>query len=145
MGEKLSRLMEHAVKERLPVITVSGSGGGARMQEGLFSLMQMAKTAASLSRLDAARLPYISVCTNSTMGGVWASWAALGDVILAEPAAQIGFTGPRVIKATTKSDLPSGFQLSEFLLEHGQIDAIVDRRELRGKLSSILAGLCSQA
>ena len=138
VGEKLSRLCEHAVRERLPVIFVSGSGGGARMYEGLFSLMQMAKTAAALGKVHEARLPYLSVCTDCTMAGVWASWAALGDVIVAEPKALIGFTGPRVIKTTINAELPEGFQLSEFLLEHGQVDMIVPRAEMRARLASLL-------
>jgi len=138
VGEKLTRLCEHAVREGLPVITVSGSGGGARMYEGLFSLMQMAKTAAALGKLHAAGLPYISICTDCTMAGVWASWAALGDVIIGEPRALIGFTGPRVIKTTINCELPEGFQLSEFLLEHGQLDMIVDRQDMRNTLAGIL-------
>jgi acetyl-CoA carboxylase carboxyl transferase subunit beta len=138
VGERFVRLVEAAVVGRLPMIVFSGSGGGARMYEGLFSLMQMAKTSAALTRLDAAGLPFISVCTQRTMGGVWASWAALGDIIIAEPHAEIGFTGPRVIKTTINAALPEGFQLSEFLLEHGQIDLIVHRHDMRDKLSSIL-------
>ncbi|MDR2391063.1 MAG: acetyl-CoA carboxylase, carboxyltransferase subunit beta [Planctomycetota bacterium] len=138
VGERFVRLIEHAVGRRLPVIIFSGSGGGARMYEGLFSLMQMAKTSAAVNLLDREGLPFISVCTQSTMGGVWASWASLGDVILAEPGAQIGFTGPRVIKHTLKAELPSGFQSSEFLLKHGQIDMIVHRRDMRDRLASLL-------
>jgi Acetyl-CoA carboxylase beta subunit len=138
VGELFVRLVELAVRERLPLVIFSGSGGGARMYEGLFSLMQMAKTSASLVKLDEAGLPFISVCTQSTMGGVWASWAALGDVILAEPKAQIGFTGPRVIKMTINAELPEGFQSSEFLLKHGQIDQIVHRNDMRDRISSIL-------
>lgn len=142
VGERFVRLVEKAVERRLPLIIFSGSGGGARMYEGLFSLMQMAKTSAALTRLDEAGLPFLSVCTQSTMGGVWASWAALGDVILAEPMAQIGFTGPRVIKTTINAELPEGFQSSEFLLEHGQIDMIVHRRDMRDRLASLLDKLC---
>jgi acetyl-CoA carboxylase carboxyl transferase subunit beta len=138
VGERLVRLVEKAVELRLPVIIVSGSGGGARMYEGLFSLMQMAKTSAALTKLDEAGLPFISISTNSTMGGVWASWAALGDINIAEPHARIGFTGPRVIKTTINAELPAGFQSAEFLLEHGQIDMIVHRREMRDKLALIL-------
>ena len=138
VGEKFVRLANAAVEKKAPMIVFSGSGGGARMYEGLFSLMQMAKTSAALTRLDEAGLPFISVCTQSTMGGVWASWAALGDVIIAEPRARIGFTGPRVIKTTINAELPEGFQLSEFLLEHGQIDMIVHRRDMRDKLASVL-------
>ncbi len=138
VGERFVRLVETAIEQRLPLIVFSGSGGGARMYEGLFSLMQMAKTSAALTRLDAARLPFISVCTHSTMGGVWASWAALGDVNLAEPKARIGFTGPRVIKTTINAELPEGFQSAEFLLDHGQIDLIVHRCDLRDKLAVLL-------
>ena len=138
VGERFVRLAEHAIEGKMPMIVFSGSGGGARMYEGLFSLMQMAKTSAALVKLDEAGLPFISICTQSTMGGVWASWAALGDVILAEPKAQIGFTGPRVIKTTINAELPKGFQSSEFLLEHGQIDLIVHRHELRDKVANIL-------
>ncbi len=138
VGEKIARLAEHARDERLPLILVSGSGGGARMYEGLFSLMQMAKTAAALGKLREANLPYISVCTDATMAGVWASWAALGDIILAEPKALIGFTGPRVIKTTINAELPEGFQLSEFLLEHGQVDMILQRSELRATLARLI-------
>lgn len=145
MGEKFARLAENAIEHRRALITVSGSGGGARMQEGIFSLMQMAKTSAALAQLADAKLPYISVCCDCTMGGVWASWAALGDVIYAEPRALIGFTGPRVIKTTINAKLPDGFQLSEFLLRHGQVDAIVDRRDLRARLAALLDGLLGAA
>jgi acetyl-CoA carboxylase carboxyl transferase subunit beta len=138
LGEKFVRLVEAGIARRAPVIVFSGSGGGARMYEGLFSLMQMAKTSAALTKLDEAGLPFISVCTHSTMGGVWASWAALGDINIAEPRARIGFTGPRVIKSTINAELPDGFQLSEFLLEHGQIDMIVHRRDMRDKLADVL-------
>ena len=141
VGEKIVRLIEAAVARRAPVIIFSGSGGGARMYEGLFSLMQMAKTSAALTKLDEVGLPFVSVCTESTMGGVWASWAALGDIILAEPRARIGFTGHRVIKDTINAELPEGFQLSEFLLEHGQIDMIVHRRDMRDKLADVLEKL----
>ncbi len=145
VGERLVRLVETAVERRLAVVIFSGSGGGARMYEGLFSLMQMAKTSAALTKLDEAGLPFISVSTNSTMGGVWASWAALGDINIAEPRARIGFTGPRVIKTTINAELPAGFQLAEFLLEHGQIDMIVHRREMRDKLALILDKLMGPA
>ena len=138
VGEKFTRLTEYAIKHGLPLVTVSGSGGGARMYEGLYSLMQMAKTSAALGKLKDAGLPYISVVADATMAGVWASWAALGDIILAEPEALVGFTGARVIKTTINCELPDGFQLSEFLLEHGQIDNIVHRRDLRNTLASLL-------
>ncbi|MDR1518659.1 MAG: acetyl-CoA carboxylase, carboxyltransferase subunit beta [Planctomycetota bacterium] len=138
VGERFVRLIEKAVELRAPFVVFSGSGGGARMFEGLFSLMQMAKTSAAVNLLDQAGLPFISVCTEKTMGGVWASWAALGDIIIAEPGAQIGFTGNRVIKNTVNAELPAGFQSSEFLLEHGQIDMIVQRRNLRDRLASLL-------
>ncbi len=142
VGEKLVRLCEFALEQKLPLLMVSGSGGGARMYEGLHSLMQMAKTSAALGDLAAAGLPFISVVTDCTMAGVWASWAALGDIIIAEPKALVGFTGPRVIKTTINCELPAGFQLSEFLLEKGQVDMIVHRRELRDRLASILDKLC---
>ena len=141
VGELFVRLVEAAIGKRLPLVVFSGSGGGARMYEGLFSLMQMAKTSAALVKLDEAGLPFVSVCTQSTMGGVWASWAALGDVIIAEPKAQIGFTGPRVIKMTINAELPDGFQSSEFLLRHGQIDMIVHRSQMRDRLAGILEKL----
>ncbi|HXH81865.1 MAG TPA: acetyl-CoA carboxylase, carboxyltransferase subunit beta [Candidatus Tectomicrobia bacterium] len=138
VGEKLTRAIERAIDKHVPVVIVSASGG-ARMQEGILSLMQMAKTAAALDRLAAARLPYISVLTDPTTGGVTASFAMLGDVILAEPRALIGFAGPRVIAETIRQPLPEGFQRAEFLLEHGQIDAIVDRRDLKDTLRRLLA------
>ena len=138
VGEKLARAIELAIDKHVPVVIVSASGG-ARMQEGILSLMQMAKTAAALERLAAERLPYVSVLTDPTTGGVTASFAMLGDVILAEPRALIGFAGPRVIAETIRQPLPEGFQRSEFLLAHGQIDAIVDRRELKETLRRILA------
>lgn len=133
VGEKLTRLIERATGGGLPVIIISTSGG-ARMQEGVFSLMQMAKTSAALAYHAQQRLPYISVLTNNSYGGVMASYAALGDLILAEPAAMIGFAGPRVIKDTTHADLPPGFQTAEFLLEHGLIDATVPRKEMKEQL-----------
>jgi acetyl-CoA carboxylase carboxyl transferase subunit beta len=138
VGEKLTRAIELAVQKRLPLIIVAASGG-ARMQEGILSLMQMAKTAAALERLAAERLPYISVLTDPTTGGVTASVAMLGDVILAEPRALIGFAGPRVIAETIRQPLPDGFQRAEFLLEHGQIDLVVERRDLKDTLRRLLA------
>ena len=137
VGEKITRIIERAVEARGAVVTVSASGG-ARMQEGTLSLMQMAKISAALARLDDARLPFISVLTDPTTGGVTASFAMLGDVILAEPKALIGFAGPRVIEQTIRQKLPKGFQSAEFLLEHGMIDAVVDRRELRATLVKLL-------
>jgi acetyl-CoA carboxylase carboxyl transferase subunit beta len=139
-GEKITRAIETALKQKIPCIIFSTSGG-ARMQEGILSLMQMAKTSAALGRLAEARLPYISVLTHPTTGGVSASYATLGDVILAEPGALIGFAGPRVIKDTTKQTLPPGFQTSEFLLKHGLIDQIVKRTELRDRLRDILQAI----
>jgi acetyl-CoA carboxylase carboxyl transferase subunit beta len=130
VGEKVTRLARRALAEDRPLILVSASGG-ARMMEGIYSLMQMAKTSAALARLHEAGIPFISVLTNPTTGGVTASFAMLGDVNLAEPAALIGFAGPRVIEETIKQELPDGFQRSEFLLEHGMVDRVVDRRELR--------------
>jgi acetyl-CoA carboxylase carboxyl transferase subunit beta len=138
VGEKITRVIEAATRERLPVIIVSGSGGGARMYEGMFSLMQMAKTSAALSYHHKAGLFFISVLTNPTMAGVMASFAGLGDIIIAEPRALIGFTGPRVIEQTIKQRLPSGFQRSEFLLEHGLIDMILHRKNLKPSLSQLL-------
>lgn len=140
VGEKITRAIERALKKKVPCIIVSASGG-ARMQEGIFSLMQMAKTSAALGRLAEARLPYISILTYPTTGGVTASFATLGDVILAEPGALIGFAGARVIKETTKQTLPAGFQTSEFLLKHGLIDQIVSRLEMKERLTSILQAL----
>ena len=145
LGEKLCRITEDAIRERCPLILASGTGGGARMYEGMFSLMQMAKTSAALGKLHEAGLPFISICTDSTMGGVWASWASLGDIIIGEPRALIGFTGPRVIYETFRRELPEGFQSAEFLLEHGQLDMIVDRSEMKARLSGILRALCGAA
>ncbi len=139
-GEKITRAIEVAEKRRIPCIIFSASGG-ARMQEGIYSLMQMAKTSAALGRLSEASLPFISVLTHPTMGGVTASFATLGDVIIAEPGALIGFAGARVIKDTTKQTLPVGFQTAEFLLKHGLVDQIVSRLELRERLHDILAAL----
>ena len=138
VGEKITRAIELAIQKRLPLVIVSASGG-ARMQEGILSLMQMAKTSAALKRLADERLPFISLLTDPTTGGVTASFAMLGDLILAEPRALIGFAGPRVIAETIRQPLPEGFQRSEFLLEHGQLDMIVDRRELRETLRRIVA------
>ncbi|MBN1479155.1 acetyl-CoA carboxylase carboxyltransferase subunit beta [candidate division KSB1 bacterium] len=137
VGEKIARAAELALRRRFPLIIVSASGG-ARMQEAAYSLMQMAKTSARLALLADAKLPFISILTHPTTGGVTASFAMLGDVILAEPNALIGFAGPRVIKQTIGQDLPDGFQRSEFLLEHGFIDAIVTRKELKQNLYHIL-------
>jgi acetyl-CoA carboxylase carboxyl transferase subunit beta len=138
VGEKIARLIEHAIAKKLPVIIVSGSGGGARMYEGMFSLMQMAKTSAALAKLKKANLPFISVLTNPTMGGVMASFAALGDFIIAEPKALLGFAGPRVIEQTIKQQLPDNFQTSEFLLDHGMVDIVVERNLLAEKIKQIL-------
>lgn len=138
VGEKLSRITEQAIKKRLPLIIVSGSGGGARMYEGMLSLMQMAKTSGALCKLKKEGLVYISVLTHPTMAGVMASFAGLGDIIITEPGALIGFTGPRVIKQTIKQDLPKGFQTSEFSLEHGLIDKIVSRKELKETVHTFL-------
>ena len=138
VGEKLTRLIEAGTEKGLPVVIISASGG-ARMYEGMFSLMQMAKTCAALAYHAKNRLPYISVLTNPTTAGVMASFASVGDLIIAEPGAMIGFAGPRVIKDTTQSELPPGFQTAEFLIEHGLIDAIVHRNELKDKLISYLA------
>jgi len=139
VGERFVRGVEAAIKGKKPFICVAASGG-ARMQEGLFSLMQMAKTSAALTQLSANRLPFISVLTDPTMGGVSASFAMLGDIIVAEPKALIGFAGPRVIEQTVREKLPEGFQRAEFLQEHGAVDVIVDRREMK----KTLARLCAQ-
>lgn len=138
VGEKLVRATEAATKNKLPLIIISGSGGGARMHEGMYSLMQMAKTAAALSYHRRNKLLYISVLTNPTMGGVMASFAGLGDITVAEPKALLGFTGPRVIEQTIRQKLPIGFQRSEFLLDHGMIDIIADRKILKQILSQVL-------
>lgn len=135
VGERLARLVERATEQQLPLIIVSGSGGGARMHEGILSLMQMAKVSAALARFDLADGLFISILTNPTMGGVAASFASLGDVVFAEPRALIGFAGPRTIKATIKIELPHGFQTSEFLLEHGFIDRIVHRARLKSEIA----------
>jgi acetyl-CoA carboxylase carboxyl transferase subunit beta len=138
VGEKLTRAVEQATEMKLPLVVVSGSGGGARMHEGILSLMQMGKVSAALARFRKARGLFISVLTNPTMGGVAASFASLGDVVLAEPRALVGFAGPRVIQATCNIDLPDGFQTSEFLLEHGFVDRIVHRRQLRSEVARII-------
>jgi acetyl-CoA carboxylase carboxyl transferase subunit beta len=143
VGERFTRAAETALELGCPFVCFSASGG-ARMQESLFSLMQMAKTSAALGRLRAAGLPYISVLTHPTTGGVSASFAMLGDINIAEPEALIGFAGPRVIEQTVRETLPEGFQRSEFLLEHGAIDQICDRRELRSRLAHLLALLMKQ-
>ncbi len=137
VGEKISRGIDYAIEHKLPFMIISKSGG-ARMMESAFSLMQMAKTSAKLTRLAKAGLPYISFMTDPTTGGVTASYAMLGDINIAEPKALIGFAGPRVIKETIKKDLPSGFQRSEFLLEHGFLDFIVERQNLKQKLSTVI-------
>ena len=140
VGEKFVRGVERALQNNCPFVCISASGG-ARMQEGLNSLLQMAKTSAALKRFHQQQLPYISILTNPTMGGVSASLSMLGDIIIAEPKALIGFAGPRVIEQTVREVLPEGFQSSEFLLEHGHIDLIVDRREMRDRIASLLAKL----
>jgi len=140
VGEKFVKAVEYAMENKTPLICFSASGG-ARMQEGLFSLMQMAKTSAALTALSKAKLPFISVLTDPTMGGVSASFAMLGDIIIAEPNALIGFAGPRVIEQTVREKLPEGFQRAEFLLSHGAIDFIVDRREMRKSLVNIISKL----
>ncbi len=138
VGEKITRAVESATRLKLPLVIVSGSGGGARMHEGIFSLMQMGKVSAALGRFHDSGGLFISVLTNPTMGGVAASFASLGDVVIAEPRALIGFAGPRVVQATVKKPLPDGFQTSEFLLEHGFIDRIVPRPELRTEIARII-------
>ncbi len=143
VGERFAQGVEAAIEQKLTFICFSASGG-ARMQEGLFSLLQMAKTSAALASLADAKLPYISVLTDPTMGGVSASFAMLGDVIIAEPGALIGFAGPRVIEQTVRETLPEGFQKADFLLEKGAIDMIVDRREMRDKLASLITMMTRQ-
>jgi acetyl-CoA carboxylase carboxyl transferase subunit beta len=140
LGERFVRGVQLAVEQGMPFICVTASGG-ARMQEGLFSLMQMAKTTAALTKLSEAKLPFISILTDPTMGGVSASFAFIGDIVIAEPGALIGFAGPRVIEQTVRETLPEGFQRSEFLLEKGAIDMIVDRREMKDKVAQLLAVL----
>jgi acetyl-CoA carboxylase carboxyl transferase subunit beta len=144
VGEKLTRIIEHATEKELPLMIISTSGG-ARMYEGMFSLMQMAKTCGALAYHATARLPYLSILTDPTTAGVMASYASVGDLIIAEPGAMIGFAGPRVIKDTTQSELPPGFQTAEFLLDRGLIDAIVPRKELKGRLLAYLNFLMPKA
>jgi len=139
VGEKLTRAIERSTKTGKPLIIVSGSGGGARMYEGLFSLMQMAKTAAALSKHNAKGGLFLSVLTNPTMAGIMASFASLGDLIIAEPKALIGFTGPRVIEQTIRQKLPPGFQKSEFMLEHGLIDMIMHRKTMKAELTKLIS------
>jgi acetyl-CoA carboxylase carboxyl transferase subunit beta len=143
VGEKFVRAVDAAIENKIPLVCFSASGG-ARMQEALFSLMQMAKTSAALARLSKRGLPFISVMTDPTMGGVSASLAMLGDINIAEPNALIGFAGPRVIEQTVRQTLPEGFQRSEFLQEHGAVDMIVDRREMRDQLASVASILTRQ-
>jgi acetyl-CoA carboxylase carboxyl transferase subunit beta len=137
VGEKIARAARRALAARMPLIVVSASGG-ARMQEGIYSLMQMAKTSAALARLHEAGIPFVSVLTDPTTGGVTASYSMLGDVNLAEPGALIGFAGPRVIEETIKQELPEGFQRAEFLRDHGMVDRVVDRRELKDTIALVL-------
>jgi acetyl-CoA carboxylase carboxyl transferase subunit beta len=139
VGEKLTRIIEFATEKQLPLVIVSGSGGGARMYEGMLSLMQMAKTSQALAKHHENKQLFISVLTNPTMAGIMASFASLGDLIIAEPRALIGFTGPRVIEQTIRQKLPEGFQTSEFLLEHGMIDKIVNRRQLKTSLGQFIS------
>lgn len=138
VGEKLTRAVERATERKLPLVIVSGSGGGARMHEGILSLMQMGKVSAALARFHRKGGLFISVLTNPTMGGVAASFASLGDLVLAEPQALVGFAGPRVVQATVKIELPEGFQTSEFLLKHGFVDRIVPRANLRSEIARII-------
>ncbi|MCB9757136.1 MAG: acetyl-CoA carboxylase carboxyltransferase subunit beta [Candidatus Omnitrophica bacterium] len=139
VGERITRMIEYAIKKKLPVIIVSGSGGGARMYEGMFSLMQMAKTCAALARHHQAGLLYISVLTDPTMGGIMASFAGVGDIIMAEPKALVGFAGPRVVEQTIRKKLPEGFQRAEFLLAHGLIDMIVERKEMKSTIGHLIS------
>lgn len=138
VGEKIARAVEYGTRHKLPVIIVSGSGGGARMYEGCISLMQMAKTCAALNRHAEAKQLYISVLTNPTMGGIMASFAGVGDLIIAEPKALLGFAGPRVIEQTVRQKLPKGFQTSEFMLAHGMLDRIVARKDMKSTLSKVM-------
>jgi acetyl-CoA carboxylase carboxyl transferase subunit beta len=137
VGERITRAIERALHKKIPLIIVSASGG-ARMYEGILSLMQMAKTSAALAKLSAAKIPFISILTNPTMAGVMASFASLGDIIISEPGALIGFAGPRVIEETTRQKLPKNFQTAEFLLEHGLIDQIVDRNSMKARVAFLL-------
>ena len=143
VGEKIARAFEWGTEKKLPVVILSGSGGGARMFEGCLSLMQMAKTSAAIARHQDAGGLFISILTNPTMGGVMASFAALGDIMIAEPKALIGFAGPRVIEQTIKQALPKGFQTSEFLLDHGFLDMVVDRRQLKKEIGRLLGYLAA--
>jgi len=138
VGEKITRILERGIETRIPVI-IFCSSGGARMQEGIMSLMQMAKVSGAINRLKAEGIPYITVLTDPTLGGVTASMGMLGDIIIAEPKAMIGFAGPRVIKETIKEELPQGFQRAEYLLEHGMVDLIINRKELKKQLNNILS------
>jgi acetyl-CoA carboxylase carboxyl transferase subunit beta len=138
VGEKVTRAIERAANKKIPLIVVAASGG-ARMQEGMFSLMQMAKTSAAVNKLSQNKIPYISILTHPTTGGVTASFATLADVIIAEPGALIGFTGPRVIEQTIKQKLPEGFQTAEFLLEHGMVDIVVERKKIKDEISKLLS------
>jgi len=142
VGEKITRLIEYSTDNKIPLIIVSGSGGGARMYEGLISLMQMAKTSAALARHNEKKGLFISVLTNPTMAGVLASFASLGDIIVAEPKALIGFTGPRVIEQTIRQKLPKGFQQSEFMIDHGLIDLIVHRKNMKEMLAGLIRHFC---
>jgi len=137
MGEKISRACDYCIEHKIPLMIINKSGG-ARMMESAFSLMQLAKTSGKLSQLSDAKIPYFSLCTDPTFGGITASFGMLGDIIMGEPGALIGFAGPRVIKESTKKDLPPGFQRSEFLLEHGFLDFIVPRKELKEKITQLL-------
>src|ERR1700693_221233 len=141
VGEGITRAIEQATESRVPIVRVSAAGG-ARMMEGVISLMQLAKISAALSRLDEAKVPFISVLTDPTTGGVTASFAMLGDLNIAEPGALIGFAGPRVIEQTIRQKLPQGFQRSEFLLEHGMLDAVVHRKQLKGYIAKALSFFC---
>jgi acetyl-CoA carboxylase carboxyl transferase subunit beta len=143
VGERFVRGVQSAIDQRMPFICVTATGG-ARMQEGLFSLMQMAKTTAAINKLAQKKLPFISILTDPTMGGVSASFAFMGDVVMAEPNALVGFAGPRVIEQTVRETLPEGFQRAEFLLEKGAIDMIVDRREMRDRIADLLTLLTRQ-
>lgn len=138
VGEKVTRMFEQALETQLPVIMVSAGGGGARMQEGILSLMQMAKTSQAVGRISDAGIPYFSVLTHPTMGGIYASFASLADVIIAEPRALIGFAGPRVVEETIRQKLPQGFQTAEFAMENGMIDLIVERKDLKDTLIKLL-------
>jgi acetyl-CoA carboxylase carboxyl transferase subunit beta len=145
VGEKITRAAEYATENKLPLLIVSGSGGGARMDEGALSLMQMAKTSAALGRHAESGSLFISLITNPTYGGVSASFATLGDILMAEPRAQMGFTGPRVIQQTIKAELPEGFQTAEFLMEHGQLDLITPRKEIRSTVATLIDYLAPHA